>query len=128
MFNKLVLIGMAGAAGTLMRYGVSGAVHRFLGSNFPWGTFIVNISGCFLAGFLWILAEKSILINSSNRTIFFIGFLGAYTTFSSFMLETNQLIRDSEWLWAFKNILMNNLVGFIALFAGALVAGLIIKG
>lgn len=125
MLNKIALIAVAGATGTLARYAMSGAVHRFLGSDFPWGTFCVNILGCFIAGLVWSVSERSMLVSSSSRTIFFIGFLGAFTTFSSFILETNSLIKDAELLWAAKNILLNNGVGFAALLLGNMIGGML---
>lgn len=104
--------------GTLARYGLSGLVQHHAGSAFPWGTVAVNLVGCFLAGLLWSLFEYKFNFSGETRAIVFIGFMGAFTTFSSFALETSALIRDAEWLRAAANILLQNGVGLAAMFAG----------
>lgn len=118
MLNKLVWLTLAGTLGTLARYGAVGLVHRFTGFAFPWGTLSVNILGCFLAGMLWGLFEHRWPVHGDIRTIFLIGFLGAFTTFSAFILESGELIRTAEWMRAMGNILLQNGLGFIALFGG----------
>ena len=79
----LLGIALAGAAGALARYGLSGLMHRFLGAAFPWGTLAVNLVGCFLLGLLLEVSRQSGWVSPGFRTIAGIGFLGAFTTFST---------------------------------------------
>lgn len=125
MTQKLILLALAGALGTLSRYGLAGFVHRFYGSTFPLGTLAVNITGCFIAGLVWTLFESRWPVSGETRTIILIGFMGAFTTFSAMILETSELIRSAEWLFAAANLTLQNGVGFLALFAGAALGRLI---
>lgn len=120
-----MLLALAGALGTLARFGLSGFVHRFNGASFPWGTVVVNLTGCFLAGVLWSLFESRWPVSGETRTIVMVGFMGAFTTFSSLILETSELIRSSEWILASLNLGIQNGVGFAALFAGVSLARMI---
>ena len=122
MLRKLLWLAGAGTLGTVSRYALSGLVQRWTGAAFPWGTLAVNVVGCFAAGFLWTLAEARLALSATARTAALIGFLGAFTTFSAFMLETGQLLRDAQWLRASLNILLQNGIGLVALLAGFAVA------
>lgn len=114
---NLLFIAAGGALGALLRYGVSGWVYRFTSGDFPWGTIAVNLSGCFLIGFLWESAQR-VTISPEIRSLIFIGFLGAFTTFSTFGLETVNLLRDGEIRQALNNILLSNISGIALVFAG----------
>ncbi|GMW02774.1 MAG: putative fluoride ion transporter CrcB [Candidatus Hydrogenedentota bacterium] len=116
--QKLLLIAIAGAAGSLSRYALAGAVQRVAGSGFPWGTAVVNVLGCLVAGLVWQLFEGRVNVSPETRIIVFVGFLGAFTTFSSLMLETSHLSRDSEWMLAAGNVLLHNGLGFASVLAG----------
>ena len=118
MLLKALLLGLAGAAGTLARYGLTGLVQRLVRNEFPWGTMAVNLIGCTLAGLVWAAAESRVHISSQTRTLILVGFMGAFTTFSSLMLETGALLRDSQWAWALGNVALNNVLGIGALLAG----------
>jgi fluoride exporter len=118
MIYKLGLLAAAGALGTLARYGLSGLMHRFCNPGFPWGTAVVNLTGCLLAGFLWMRFENQWPVSGETRMIVMVGFMGAFTTFSSLMLETSELLRASEWTYGLINIIGQNILGFIALRAG----------
>ena len=119
MLQKLFLIALAGALGTLARYGLSGLVHHVAkGSFFPWGTFVVNVVGCLAFGVLWAVMTARLSIDGDVRAIVLVGFMGAFTTFSSFVFDTGQLLEDSQWFLAAGNVLMQNVVGLLALFAG----------
>jgi len=116
--RKLILIGVAGLLGTLGRYGLSGLVARRFGETFPAGTLLVNVLGCFLAGFLFYIMQERFLVNETLRTIVMIGFLGGFTTFSSFGLQTFTLVRDGEFWFASMNIVGSNLLGLLMVWAG----------
>jgi len=118
LLEKLLWIGLAGVFGTLARYGLSGAAQRACGSSFPCGTLTVNVLGCFIFGLIWVLSEDRLLISGEVRTVILIGFMGAFTTFSSFAFETAQLIRDAQWVSAAANIFVQNTVGIAGLFLG----------
>jgi CrcB protein len=119
---KILLIGMAGLIGTLGRYWLSGVVARRYGETFPMGTLTVNIIGCFLAGLLFYLMQERFLVNQTLRTIIMIGFLGGFTTFSSYGLQTFTLLRDGEFAFAALNLVVSNLVGLLMVWAGYTVA------
>jgi CrcB protein len=115
---RLLLIGLAGLLGTLARYALSGFIARRFGETFPTGTLVVNIVGCFLAGFLFYLMQERFLVNDIVRTAIMIGFLGGFTTFSSFGLQTFTLLRDGEMGLATMNVLVSNVVGLLTVWAG----------
>lgn len=96
-----------------------------LGSRFPWGTALVNILGCLVAGLLFGLFEGRWALFDEARIIVMVGFLGAFTTFSSFMVDTTSLLRDAGWLMAVGNVLLQNGLGFVALCAGLAVSRLV---
>lgn len=121
MFTKLALIAVLGAGGALARYGLGGLVYRISGGSFPFGTFVVNIIGCFLFGLIWPLAEERLLISSNTRMIILIGFMGSFTTFSSLIFETSELMRDSQWALALANMGGQVVVGLVALYIGMMV-------
>ncbi|GAB4337201.1 MAG: fluoride efflux transporter CrcB [Candidatus Abyssubacteria bacterium] len=125
MLHRIMWLALAGAAGTLARYALAGWVHRVNGSYFPWGTLAVNAAGCFLAGFLWAVFEHRWQVSGETRTIILVGFFGAFTTFSAFILESGELFRAAEWFAAVKNITFQNGLGFLALFAGTVLGRLL---
>jgi len=118
MLLKLFWLGLAGAAGTLSRYGLAGLVQRLGGAGFPWGTVAVNVAGCFLAGTFWAFSVDRIALSGQVRTLVLVGYLGGFTTFSAFILETGHLAGQSQWLRACGNIAIQNVVGVLALFLG----------
>jgi len=118
----MVLIAVAGAVGTLARYGVSGLSHRLFGADFAYGTLAVNVAGSLLFGVVWALSEERMAIPVLARTIILVGFMGAFTTFSTFAFETMNYVRDSQFLLAFMNITSNCLLGFAAVISGMWIA------
>ena len=118
MIQKLAWLALAGAFGTLARYGLAGFVHRISGASFPWGTMVVNLTGCFLAGLLWTLFVHRWPVSGETRTIVLVGFMGAFTTFSAMIFETGELTRSAQWISAAVNLAMQNGLGLAALFAG----------
>lgn len=118
MTQRIILLCIAGAAGTLCRYGLAGMIHRIAGTGFPWGTLTVNIMGCFAAGLALALFEHRWPVAPETRIIIMLGFMGAFTTFSTYMLESGELIRTAQYFSAAANIFLQNGLGFAALLAG----------
>ncbi len=118
MTQKILLIALAGAFGTLARYGLVSLLQKSGNNILPWGTLSVNLIGCFLGGIVWAITEQKFHLSNDTRAIILIGFMGAFTTFSSFIMETSVLMRDAEWIRAASNVLMQNVVGAMALFGG----------
>ncbi|MDR3556526.1 MAG: fluoride efflux transporter CrcB [Syntrophobacteraceae bacterium] len=116
---KVLLVLVGGGLGALTRYGVSLLAVKLFGTRFPFGTLIVNLSGCFLIGVSFALAERGLNIMSPTVRLFFItGFLGGLTTFSSFAVETVNTIRVGTYLVTAANFLSNNLIGGALVFVG----------
>ncbi|TYT73280.1 fluoride efflux transporter CrcB [Desulfobotulus mexicanus] len=118
MVQKILMVALGGALGTLCRYGLSTGVHSLLGRNFPWGTLTVNMLGCFMFGLIWVMAEEKNLIPESLRIMLLVGFMGAFTTFSTFIFENSNLIHHGEWIRLMVNLAGQNFLGFMALYLG----------
>lgn len=114
---KLGLILLGGAAGAAIRYGVSGLAYRLGNGVFPWGTVAVNLIGSFAIGFLYHAFERA-AIPVEWRVFVLIGLLGAFTTFSTYTLETFNLVRDGEITLAAFYAGLNNIVGLALVFLG----------
>lgn len=122
---KWVLLVAGGGLGTVARYFFSGIIYQFAGARFPYGTLAVNLLGCFLVGFLAAVAEEKFLLSVNARIFLMVGVLGGFTTFSTFMLETANLIRDGETLAALGNVLASVIIGFFFFRLGVLLAEII---
>ncbi len=118
MLSKLLLIAVAGAAGTLARYGLGGFVQTRFAGVFPYGTLAVNLLGCLLFGLIVALADRYAALSSETRIILLVGFMGAFTTFSTFMFETQKLLEDGEWLRLSLNLLGQNVGGLACVILG----------
>jgi fluoride exporter len=116
--HRFVLVGVAGLVGTLARYLISVWIDNRINQTFPFGTVVVNLFGCFLAGYLFHLTEEKYPVDAVVRTAIFVGFLGGFTTFSSYGLQTINMIRDGSVLLAGANILISNLAGLMLVWAG----------
>ena len=117
---KVILaIGLAGAFGALLRYGCVRGV-ALLGGAFPWGTWVVNGVGAFLAGLCFILAKDR--WDPFWVTVCFVGFLGAFTTFSTFALESVRLGMEGQIVKAMGNVLLQNVSGLLAAWGGMVIA------
>jgi CrcB protein len=101
---RLLLIALAGALGTLSRYGIGVWAGRALGASFPYGTFIVNVAGCFLIALISQLALSTALISPTLRLTLTTGFMGGLTTYSSFNYETTNLFRERGWATGLTNV------------------------
>ena len=124
---KILLIAIGGAVGSVGRYLASTFTYKLFNNPvFPWGTLMVNATGSLLIGFLWGLSEEN-LLSSNARTFLFVGILGGFTTFSSFSLETMNLIRSGEVAYSIFNILLNNITGIALAFAGFFAARMLLS-
>jgi fluoride exporter len=119
-----LLIGIGGFLGANARYLVAVWVAERLGSAFPYATLIINVSGSFILGFLGGAIAEGILVHSNWRLFFAIGFLGAYTTFSTFSFENFMLIQERLYLQALVNMLASVCLGLMAILGGMIVARL----
>jgi CrcB protein len=111
----VLAVASGGAAGAVGRYALSYLVNQATGAVFPWGTLAVNLLGSFLLGFLTGLAVES-FVSPRMRALFGVGFLGSFTTFSTFALESLNLMRRGEWMAALGNMVVTNIAGVIAAF------------
>lgn len=106
--TNAMLIFLGSGLGGISRYGVSLLTYSVLGKQFPYGTLVVNVTGCFLMGLLFeLIIERFDGIGVPLRAFLLIGFLGGYTTFSSFSIETINLIENDQWLSGLSNIFFN---------------------
>jgi CrcB protein len=114
----LLLIGIGGFAGAIARYLVDGAIAERTAGAFPWGTLIVNLSGSFILGLLFALTAERAFLPAEIRGPVLIGFIGAYTTFSTYMLESWRLLEDGAIALALANLVGSTVLGLIAVVAG----------
>ncbi|HEX9021558.1 MAG TPA: fluoride efflux transporter CrcB [Nitrospirota bacterium] len=117
-----LIIGVGGFAGAIVRYVVALWIGQRWGRSFPLGTFVINVTGSFLIGLLMTLMAERVIENPQWRLLLVVGFLGAYTTFSTFEYETGALLKDGEWLYAGLNVIGSVVAGFIALKLGETIA------
>jgi CrcB protein len=123
---NIILVGVGGFVGSVLRYLASGYVQQSTKSiDFPFGTLAVNIIGCFVIGFLAQLAESRGVFTSESRSFVFVGILGGFTTFSSFGNETLNLTRDGQMMNALANVGANVVLGLFAVWLGRTVSYLI---
>ncbi len=115
---KIFLIALFGAIGTLARYGLQGVVQIRMGGAFPYGTLLINLSGCFLLGLIGQLTLNRMLISSDMRMAISVGLLGGFTTFSSFGWETAKMLEGGEWLRASTYVSASVVAGLLLSVAG----------
>jgi len=125
VWQRIIWLSAAGALGTLSRYGLSGLVQRLAGSLFPWGTLAVNSIGCFLFGLVWVLAAERLVISGEARLVILTGFMGAFTTFSTFTAETGQMLLRAEWAAGMANVFGGVAVGLLCFFLGLFLGRLV---
>ena len=119
MITRLLLLGLAGALGTLARYALTAFVRSTFASQMPWGTWLVNILGCFLFGLVWAMSEDFPSFSPEARLVVLVGFMGAFTTFSTYIFENAALYSSGLYLSMALNILGQNILGFAMFFLGA---------
>lgn len=118
-------IALGGALGALGRYFLSTWIYSKGDYIFPWGTFAVNILGCFILGMVYVWGTEKLVISPNIRAFLAVGFLGAFTTFSTFSLETLNVIKDGEFKIALINIIGSLVLGLFAVWCGTIVAELL---
>lgn len=117
MMTKLLVLSVFGAAGTILRAEMAAFVQRFAGSTFPWGTVAVNLVGSFAFGLVWAATASSARA-VDVRFAALTGFMGAFTTFSTFVFDTEQLLEASRFGAAASNLLLQNAVGILCMISG----------
>jgi fluoride exporter len=122
-----LLIALGGAIGTSGRYFISGLVAGLIGETFPWGTLVINVTGSFIIGFFAALTgpDGRVYVGSAGRQFFMTGICGGYTTFSSFSLQTLNLMNSGEWFRAGSNMGLSVGLCLIAVWAGVAAANMI---
>ena len=122
--ESYIWVAIGSALGGVARYWCSGVAARLIGETFPWGTLIVNVLGSFVIGFFATLTgpDGRVFVGSSARTFVMIGLCGGYTTFSSFSIQTLELVHDGQWLQAGGNILASVALCLIAVWLGHILA------
>lgn len=118
MVSKLFMVGFGGMLGSVVRYGLSGLVYRlWTAGHFPWGTWVVNITGCFAIGILAAWHDGQYL-SPEWRLLVIVGFLGGFTTFSTLSLESVELLRSGQWGWAMLNTFGQVTAGLFSAYGG----------
>jgi len=118
VWQRMAWLAAMGALGTLCRYWLDGLTLSLLGPRFPWGILVVNATGCFFFGLIFPLAEERLLISGETRFIILTGFMGAFTTFSTFTFQTAEFMRESQWSLAAMNVIGQLVVGLACMFLG----------
>jgi CrcB protein len=124
VMHKLIPLALAGALGTLARFGVVGLTARTFGSEFPWGTVAVNLIGCFLFGLVLTLSRERGVIDAGTAQLVLVGFMGAFTTFSSYVADCMGLAAATRLGSVIVNIGLQNVGGFASFAVGAALARL----
>jgi len=114
------MVGLGGALGSILRFWVGGFVGNRISGRFPYGTFLINCTGSFLIGFVVTLLAERTHWNPNWRYLLPIGFIGGYTTFSTFELETFRSFQDGELLVAGLNVILSVVLGFISVWLGVI--------
>ena len=122
---KYLMVGLGGFIGAIARFWLGGYIADRMGTKFPYGTFVINISGSFVIGLIITLLAERTHWNPNWRYLIPIGFVGAYTTFSTFEYETFRNIQDGQLLVAFLNVGLSVVAGFLAVWMGVIVGRVI---
>jgi len=122
---KYLVVGVGGFLGAIARYMVGTYIGTRYGVRFPYGTFVINMSGCFLIGFILALLARS-TASQYWRYLIPIGFIGAYTTFSTFEYETLRAVQDGQITTGLLNVALSVIVGYAAVWAGAAIGRVLV--
>lgn len=124
MFSNAIWVFLGGGLGSLARWGLSGAIATRYGETFPWGTIVVNVTGCFIIGLFATLTgpDGRMFAPASFRQFFMLGICGGYTTFSSFSLQTLNLAEEGQWARAGANVILSVVLCLAAVWLGHVLA------
>lgn len=120
--DKYLVVALGGAMGTVARFWVGTTVSRALPSHFPFGTLLINVTGSFIIGFFLTLVSERVSINPNLRLAVAVGFVGGYTTFSTFQYESFKLMEGASGIAGFMNVVLSLMLGFLAVWGGAAAA------
>jgi CrcB protein len=118
MWQKWLTVAVAGGLGSAARFALAGLVQRLTGPAFPWGTLAVNATGCLLFGVVAGALESRVALDQALRPFLLIGFMGAFTTFSTFAFESTAMLADRQWGFLAANVLGQNLLGLALVVVG----------
>jgi fluoride exporter len=118
-FNRYLIVALGSAVGGCLRYGLGGFISSRWGTAFPWGTFVINVTGSFVIGAFLTFALQRIDIDPRWRLLVAVGFCGGYTTFSTFAWETAMLLQSRELSFALGNVLGSAVAGVLGILGGA---------
>lgn len=121
ILTRILSVAIGGASGAVARYGLNLLFAKTL-APFPFATFFINVTGCFLIGFLLIIFSDKFPASENLRLAVIVGFLGAYTTFSTFEMEIFELVREREFVTAFLYLFSSVLIGFVGVASGVWLA------
>jgi fluoride exporter len=119
------MVGIGGFLGSVLRFWAGSFIGGRLGARFPYGTFVINVTGSFLVGMIVTVLATKAHWSPNWRYLIPIGFIGGYTTFSTFELETLRLAQDGQMLMAILNVTLSVAVGFVGVWAGMVAGGVI---
>lgn len=123
--KETMVVFLGGGIGAAVRYWLQGSIYRFMGTSFPYGTLLVNVLGCFAIGFLMAVFEERFVVQPVLRIFLTIGILGGFTTFSSFSLETINLLREGDYLSGSANVVYTILNCLGATWLGSVIGKLL---
>lgn len=123
--KTIIYVATGGSIGSLLRFLLTGYVYQWLGRGFPWGTLVVNVIGSLLMGFLFFMFTERVMINADLRSAILIGGLGAFSTFSTFSIETLNLIESGATILALANVLLSVILCVCAVWVGMFLARVI---
>ena len=118
MLKTLLFLGAAGSVGALSRFALAGMMQNWCGVHFPWGTLAVNSLGCFLFGLVWPLGEEHVVMTGQARFLLLTGFMGSFTTFSTYAFDASRYIEAGRWPQATAILGLHNVLGLCGMFAG----------
>lgn len=116
--TKYLMVGLGGFLGAIARFWLGGYIGERMGTRFPYGTFVINISGSFVIGFIMTILTENAHWSPNWRYLVPVGFIGAYTTFSTFEYETLRSVQEGQWIVAMLNVVLSVILGFAGVWLG----------